>query len=65
MSKYVITVYEPNSTELYNQEECAYLYSETTGVFSCEYDGFKITGQIGGNTMKLTEKYGTYTSTKK
>ena len=46
MSKCVITVYEPNSTELYNQEEYAYLYSKTTSVFSCEYDGFKITGQI-------------------
>lgn len=64
-SKCVITVYEPNSTELYDQEECAYLYSETTGVFSCEYDGFKITGQIEGSTMKLTDKYGTYTLTKK
>ena len=46
MSKCVITVYEPNSTELYNQEKYAYLYSETTSVFPCEYDGFKIKGQI-------------------
>ncbi|MFL1684967.1 MULTISPECIES: hypothetical protein [Bacteroidales] len=65
MSKCVITVYEPNSTELYNQEKYAYLYSETTSVFPCEYDGFKIKGQIEGNTMKHTDKYGTYTSSKK
>lgn len=64
-SKCVITVYEPNSTDLYDQEECAYLYSETTSTFSCEYDGFTITGKIEGNTMKFTDKYGTYTLTKK
>lgn len=64
-TKCVITVYEPNSTDLYDQEECSYLYSEATGAFSCEYDSFTITGKIEGNTMKLTDKYGTYTLTKK
>lgn len=64
-SKCVITIYRPNSTDLYDQEECAYLYSETTGVFSCEYDHFTITGQIKGNSMKLTDKYGSYTLKKK
>lgn len=64
-SKCVITVYRPGSTDLYDQEECAYLYSEATGAFSCEYDSFTITGKISGNTMRLTDKYGTYTLTKK
>ena len=64
-SKCVVTVYRPNSTDLYDQEECTYLYSETTGVFSCEYDSYTITGKIEGNTMELTDKYGSYTLTKK
>lgn len=64
-TKCVVTVYKPNSTDLYDQEECAYLYSETTGAFSCEYDGYTITGKIEGNRMELTDKYGTYTLTKK
>ena len=64
-TKCVVTVYKPNSTVLYDQEECAYLYSETTGAFSCEYDGYTITGKIEGNRMELTDKYGTYTLTKK
>lgn len=64
-SKCVITVYEPNSTNLYDQEECDYLYSETTGAFSCKYDGYTITGKIVENTVTLTDKYGTYILTKK
>ena len=64
-TKCVVTVYKPNSTDLYDQEECAYLYSETTSAFSCEYDGYTITGKIEGNRMELTDKYGTYTLTKK
>ena len=64
-TKCIVSVYRPNSTDLYDQEECAYLYSETTGAFSCEYDGYTITGKIDGNRMELTDKYGTYTLTKK
>ena len=64
-TKCVVSVYKPNSTDLYDQEECAYLYSETTGAFSCVYDGYTITGKIEGNRMELTDKYGTYTLTKK
>lgn len=64
-TKCIVSVYKPNSTDLYDQEECAYLYSETTGAFSCEYDGYTITGKIDGNRMELTDKYGTYTLTKK
>ena len=64
-TKCLVSVYRPNSTDLYDQEECAYLYSETTGAFSCEYDGYTITGKIEGNRMELTDKYGTYTLTKK
>ena len=64
-TKCIVSVYRPNSTDLYDQEECAYLYSETTGAFSCEYDGYTITGKIEGNRMELTDKYGTYTLTKK
>lgn len=60
-SKCIVTVYEPNSTTLYDQEECSYLYSETTGVFTCEYGGDEITGRISGNTMELTDQFGTYT----
>lgn len=64
-TKCIVSVYKPNSTDLYDQEECAYLYSVTTGAFSCEYDGYTITGKIEGNRMELTDKYGTYTLTKK
>lgn len=64
-TKCIVSVYRPNSTDLYDQEECAYLYSETTGAFSCEYDGYTITGKIDGNRMELTDKYSTYTLTKK
>lgn len=41
-----------------------YIYDEDTGTFACEYDG-GITGKISGNNMTLTDRYGTYTLTRK
>lgn len=63
-SKCVVTVYEPNSSTIYDQEEAFYIYDEETGTFACEYDG-GITGKISGNKMTLTDRYGTYTLTRK
>lgn len=63
-SKCIVTVYTRKSN-LYNQKECNCLYCDTTGTFSCEYNNHTITGKIEGNTMTLTDEYGTYTLTKK
>lgn len=57
----VITVYEPNSTTIYDQARSTYLYSETTGAFSVEYDDWNVRGFIKGNTMTLTSnRYGNF-----
>lgn len=63
-TKCIVTAYQPDGTTLYDRQECAYIYKETTGEFSCAYDGYTITGKIEGNTMELTDKFGTYTLTK-
>lgn len=64
-SKCVITVYRPDSKDVYDKEECSYVYDETTGVFSCRYDSYTITGKVEGNSMTLTDEYGTYVLKKK
>ena len=61
----VITVYEPNSTTIYDQARCQYLYSETTGAFSVEYDDWNVKGYIKGDKMTLTDnRYGNFTLTR-
>ena len=61
----VITVYEPNSTTIYDQARCLYLYSETTGAFSVEYDDWNVKGYIKGDKMTLTDnRYGNFTLTR-
>ena len=60
-SRCVITTYEPDGSTVYAQEECSYVYDEATGEFVCQYDGYETTGKITGNTMTLTDIYGTYT----
>ena len=64
-SKCVVKVYKPNSSEVYDREECGYTYDESTGAFTCGYSGYTITGWVSGNTMTFTDEYGTYTLTRK
>lgn len=60
-----ITVYAPNSSNATDTETCYYVYNEEDGTFACYYDGDSITGKISGNTMTLTDQYGTYKLKKK
>lgn len=58
----VITVYRPDSEEIYQQERVEYLYSETTGAFTVEFDDWNVKGYIKGNEMTLTDnRYGSFT----
>lgn len=66
-SSCMVTVYYPNSTSVYNRQECAYTYNETTGRFVIiysdgnEYKNYEMQGYIKGNTLTVSDKYSTYT----
>ena len=63
----MITVYYPNSTKVYNQQECTYTYDEKTGRFtvkysdSSEYKDYEMMGYTKGNALTVSDKYSTYT----
>ena len=60
-SKCVVTVYEPNSTTIYQRDECTYTYDSKTGAFSVRFDDYNVIGFIKGDTMTLTDnRYGTF-----
>lgn len=66
-----VTVYYPNSTKVYNNKVCTYVYDESTGRFilnysdDIAYDDYAMQGIIKGNILTVTDKYSTYTLRRK